>query len=46
MYSIFNKNTYNFNKTKYIIGITATLKAIISFNIIGYTITVQLSNYK
>ena len=45
-YSILNKDTHNFNKTKYIIGVTTTLKIITSSNIIGRTITVQLDNYK
>ena len=35
MYSILNKDTYNFNKTRFIIGIAITLKVIINSNIIG-----------
>ena len=46
MYNILNKDTYNFNKTRYIIGVTATLKVVISSNTIDCVITVQLSNYK
>ena len=45
-YSILNKNTYNFNKTRFIMGIAVTLKVITSSNTIGCTITVQLGNYK
>ena len=45
-YNIFNKDTYNFNKTRYIINVTATLKVITSSNIIGYAITIQLDNCK
>ena len=40
MYSIFNKDTYNFNKTRFIMGIVLTLKVITSFNIIGYAVTI------
>ena len=45
-YSIFNKDTYNFNKTRYIMGITATLKVVTSSNTIGRVITIQPDNYK
>ena len=45
-YSIFNKDTYNFDKTRFIISIAVTLKVVTSSNIIGYAITVQLNNYK
>ena len=45
-YSILNKDTYNFNKTRYIIGIAITLKVITSSNTIGRVITIQLGNYK
>ena len=45
-YGILNKDTYNFNKIRFIIGIAVTLKVITSFNIIGRAITVQLGNYK
>ena len=45
-YSILNKDTYNFNKIRFIIGIAVTLKVITSFNIIGRAITVQPGNYK
>ena len=44
--SILNKDTYNFNKTRYIIGITIALKVITSSNTIGCVITIQLGNYK
>ena len=45
-YNIFNKNTYNFNKTEYIIGVAITLKVVTSSNTIGYVITVQPGNCK
>ena len=45
-YSILNKDTYNFNKTRYIMGVAITLKVITSSNTIGRAITVQLGNYK
>ena len=45
-YGILNKDTYNFNKTGYIMGIAITLKVITSSNTIGRAITIQLGNYK
>ena len=35
-----NKNSYNFNKTKFIIEVAVTLKVIISSNIIGHIIII------
>ena len=46
VYSILNKDTYNFNKTGYIIGVTTTLKVVTSSNTIGCIITVQPGNCK
>ena len=43
-YNILNKNTYNFNKTRFIINIAVTSKVVISSNTIGRAITVQLGN--
>ena len=40
MYSILNKDTYNFNKTRFIIGVVVILKVIISSNIIGRAILI------
>ena len=45
-YNIFNKDTYNFNKTGCIISVTITLKVVTSSNTIGRTITMQPGNYK
>ena len=46
MYNILNKDTYNFNKIKCIMGIATTLKVITSSNTINRAITVQLGNCK
>jgi hypothetical protein len=35
VYSILNKDSYNFNKTGFIIGIAVILKVIISLDIVG-----------
>jgi hypothetical protein len=40
VYSILNKDTYNFNKTRFIIGVAIILKVIISSNIIGWVVAI------
>ena len=45
-YNILNKDTYNFNKTGCIMGVTATLKVVTSSNTIGCIITMQSGNCK
>ena len=35
MYSILNKDSYNFNKTGFIIGVAIILKVVISSKIVG-----------
>ena len=39
-YGILNEDTYNFNKTGFIIGVAATLKVVISSNTIGRAILI------
>ena len=46
MYSILNKNIYNFDETSFQMGIAATSKVIINFDIINQTIVVQPNNCK
>jgi len=46
VYSILNKDTYNFNKTGFIMGVAITSKVVISFNTIGRAIIMQPGNYK
>jgi hypothetical protein len=45
-YGILNKDTYNFDKIGFVIGITTTLKVITSSNIIGRVVVVQPGNRK
>jgi hypothetical protein len=44
-YRIPNKDVYNFNKTRFIIGIATTLKVITNSNYISRVTIVQLGNY-
>ena len=43
-YGILNKDSYNFNKTRFIMGIAIILKVVTSSNIVGRAVLVQLGN--
>ena len=45
-YSILNKDTYNFNKTGFIMGVAITLKVVTSSNTVGRAVLVQPGNCK
>jgi hypothetical protein len=43
-YRILDTDTYNFNKTSFIIGVAATSKVVTSSNTVGWAATVQPGN--